>query len=210
MDISLSQLATLMLSVLGAYLLGSICTAVLVCRLMGLPDPRCQGSGNPGATNVLRTGNRVAALLTLLGDMFKGLVPVLVVRVLGGEEGLVGAVAVAVVLGHMFPAFFHFQGGKGVATLMGVLFGIAPLLGLAWSLTWLLVAVLFRYSSLAALVATLLSPVYTYVLLASPALSLAMVVLVVAIFWRHRDNLRKLINGTESRLGGGGGETQGG
>ena len=202
MDISLSHPVAVILSMAGAYLLGSISTAVLVCRMMGLPDPRSQGSGNPGATNVLRTGNRVAALATLLGDMLKGLVPVLVAELLGANEWLIGAVAVAVVLGHMFPVFFGFQGGKGVATLMGVLFGITPLLGLVWAGTWLVVAGLTRYSSLAALVATLLTPVYTHLLLGSPGLTLAMGILVVAIFWRHRDNVRKLLDGTESRLGG--------
>lgn len=201
MDMLLSYAVTVGLVMLGAYLLGSVSTAILVCRMMGLADPRTQGSGNPGATNVLRGGSRFAALITLLGDMLKGLLPVLAAQLGSRDERIVGAVAVAVVVGHMYPVFFRFQGGKGVATFMGVLFGIDPILGGGWSLTWLLVAALFRYSSLAALTATLLTPLYTYLLLESPWLTLAMAVLAMAIFWRHRGNIHQLLTGAEPRLG---------
>ncbi|MDO5652780.1 MAG: glycerol-3-phosphate 1-O-acyltransferase PlsY [Brachymonas sp.] len=194
-----------------AYLLGSLSFAVIVSRLMGLHDPRSYGSGNPGATNVLRSGNKVAAVLTLLLDALKGWLAVFVVQQWGVRWGL-GTSAVALAglgafLGHLYPVFFRFQGGKGVATAAGVLFGFSPWLGLATALVWLLTAVVSRYSSLAALVAALaLAPVYWLGgqqgwWLAQPAVMLACLAMAGLLIWRHRQNIQRLLAGQESRLG---------
>ncbi|HEY5789789.1 MAG TPA: glycerol-3-phosphate 1-O-acyltransferase PlsY, partial [Gammaproteobacteria bacterium] len=148
------------LMVLVAYLLGSLSSAVIVCRLAGLPDPRSGGSGNPGATNVLRLGGKRLAAVTLLGDLLKGLLPVLAARLLGVEPALLGVIALAAFLGHLYPLFFGFRGGKGVATALGVLLGLDWVVGLATLLTWLAVALLSRYSSLSSLVATALAPAW--------------------------------------------------
>ena len=194
-----------------SYLLGSLSFAVIVSKFMGLSDPRSYGSKNPGATNVLRSGNKKAAVLTLLFDAVKGWVPVVWVLQHGApfglSEGTAAAAGLAAFLGHLYPVFFKFQGGKGVATALGVLMGVSPLLGLLVALTWLGIAWFFRYSSLAALLAAILAPVY-YALLADVlwwsfngatlALLCAMGVLLV---WRHRDNVNRLIAGTESKLG---------
>ena len=184
-----------------AYLLGSVSSAIITCKLMGLPDPREQGSGNPGATNVLRIGGKKAALFTLTGDMLKGLVPVAVANVLNVNDSVLGSVALAAVLGHLYPLYFGFQGGKGVATTWGALLGIHWVLGLVWVFTWLLVAALFRISSLSALIATTLTPLYSYWLLSSPWLTVLNAVIAALIIWRHRTNIRNLIEGTESRIG---------
>jgi glycerol-3-phosphate acyltransferase PlsY len=167
---------------------------------MGLPDPRNQGSGNPGATNVLRTGGKKAAMITLLGDALKGLVPVAAARFVGLSDPMLGVVALAAVGGHLYPLYFGFRGGKGVATTLGALFGMSWLLGLVWVLTWVAVAAMFRFSSLAALVAMVLTPVYVRWLLGSTPLTLVMVALAALIVWRHRSNLRNLIAGTETRI----------
>jgi glycerol-3-phosphate acyltransferase PlsY len=194
-----------------SYLLGSLSFAVIVSKFMGLSDPRSYGSKNPGATNVLRSGNKKAAVLTLLFDAVKGWVPVVWVLQQGApfglSEGTAAAAGLAAFLGHLYPVFFRFQGGKGVATALGVLMGVSPLLGLLVALTWLGIAWFFRYSSLAALLAAILAPVY-YALLADVlwwsfngatlGLLCAMGVLLV---WRHRDNVNRLIAGTESKLG---------
>jgi glycerol-3-phosphate acyltransferase PlsY len=194
-----------------SYLLGSLSFAVIVSKFMGLSDPRSYGSKNPGATNVLRSGNKKAAVLTLLFDAVKGWVPVVWVLQHGApfglSEGTAAAAGLAAFLGHLYPIFFRFQGGKGVATALGVLMGVSPLLGLLVALTWLGIAWFFRYSSLAALLAAILAPVY-YALLADVlwwsfngatlGLLCAMGVLLV---WRHRDNVNRLIAGTESKLG---------
>lgn len=194
-----------------SYLIGSLSFAVIVSRLMGLSDPRSYGSKNPGATNVLRSGNKKAAVLTLLFDAVKGWVPVVWVlqhgAAFGLSEGTAAAAGLAAFLGHLYPIFFRFQGGKGVATALGVLMGVSPLLGLGVALTWLGVAWFFRYSSLAALLAAVLAPVY-YALAADvfwwnfhgPVFGLlcAMGILLV---WRHRDNVNRLLAGTESKLG---------
>ena len=196
--------------VLGSYLLGSLSFAVIVSRLMGLSDPRSYGSKNPGATNVLRSGNKKAAIFTLLFDAIKGWVPVFWVVQYGAAYGLndstAAAAGVAAFMGHLFPVFFRFQGGKGVATALGVLMGVNPLLGLAIALTWIAVAWFFRYSSLAALMAAILAPVY-YALggdvvwpLQSPMLGL-LCVMGIFLVWRHRDNVNRLLAGTESKLG---------
>jgi acyl phosphate:glycerol-3-phosphate acyltransferase len=188
-----------------AYLLGSLSFAVIVSRVMGLSDPRSYGSGNPGATNVLRSGNKKAAVLTLLFDALKGYVPVLLVGLYGERfglgEGTVALVGVAAFVGHLWPVFFRFKGGKGVATAAGVLLAFNPWLGLALLLTWVAVAVLSRYSSLAALIAALLAPVYQLIGWGGGPLVVATVVMSVLLIWRHAPNIQKLLAGTESRLG---------
>ena len=194
--------------ILLAYLIGSVPFAVVVSKLMGLQDPRSYGSKNPGATNVLRTGNKTAAALTLLGDAAKGWFAVWLAQRLapGITPGPLAAVAVAAFLGHLYPVFFGFKGGKGVATALGVLLGISGWLGLATALTWVIVAVFFRYSSLAALVASVFAPVY-YVLCsgivwdAETPITAAIVVMAILLVWRHRENIQRLIAGKESRLG---------
>ncbi|MFM8898866.1 MAG: glycerol-3-phosphate 1-O-acyltransferase PlsY [Burkholderiales bacterium] len=188
-----------------AYLLGSLSFAVIVSRLMGLGDPRSYGSGNPGATNVLRSGNKLAAILTLVLDALKGYLPVLAV-VLWGEryglgEGSAAAVGVAAFLGHLWPVFFRFQGGKGVATAAGVLFGLNPLLGLATLLTWAIVAFFTRYSSLAAMASAVFAPFYQLLIWDAGPIAIAAVVMGLLLVWRHSANISKLMAGTESRLG---------
>lgn len=189
-----------LLLIVGAYLLGSISTAIITCQIMNLPDPRELGSGNPGATNVLRTGGKFAAFVTLLGDMLKGLIPVSIAKLGGADEATLGMVALSAVIGHLYPLYFGFKGGKGVATLWGVLFGMSWLLGLVWAVSWGLMAMLFRISSLAALVATSLTPLYTYWILSSKWLVISTTLLAILVIWRHRSNLRNLLNGVESRI----------
>ena len=198
------------LAAVAAYLVGSLAFAVIVSRVMGLSDPRTFGSKNPGATNVLRSGNKAAAVVTLLLDALKGLVPVLLVRLFGEPYGLgdgtVAMVGLAAFLGHLFPVFFRFHGGKGVATFIGVVFGIHWGLGLATGLTWIIIAFFFRYSSLASLVAAVFAPVY-YLMgnrmawYAEKEIALALAVMAALLWWRHRENLKRLVAGTESRLG---------
>ena len=194
---------------LASYLLGSLSFAVIVSRLMGLDDPRRYGSGNPGATNVLRSGNKTAAILTLLLDAVKGWVPVvLALAWQGGPDGMVLAAlcGLGAFVGHLYPVFFGFAGGKGVATAAGVLLGLHPLLGLGVLGSWLLIAVFFRYSSLAALVAAVFAPVWFWLGggLWWPAplpAGLAVLLMAVLLIWRHRENIRRLLAGTESKLG---------
>ena len=198
------------LAALLAYLAGSLSFAVIVSRLMHLDDPRSYGSGNPGATNVLRSGNKIAAALTLLFDGLKAFIPLWCVQQYGVEFGLAGgtvaAVAMAAFLGHLFPVFFRFKGGKGVATAIGASFGIHPLLGVATGLTWLIIAYFFRYSSLAALVAAVFTPVY-YLLCdgvawrSEPAVTVALGLIAGLLLWRHRANIGRLINDTEPKIG---------
>jgi acyl phosphate:glycerol-3-phosphate acyltransferase len=189
-----------------AYLLGSLSFAVIVSRAMGLSDPRSYGSGNPGATNVLRSGNKAAAVLTLVFDALKGYVPVLLVLLYGEphglEEGAMALVGLAAFLGHLWPVFFKFKGGKGVATAAGVLLAFNPWLGLATLLTWIVIAVFFRYSSLAALVAAVFAPFYQLLIWGPSALTGAIVVMSALLIWRHRSNIQKLMAGTEGKLGG--------
>jgi len=184
-----------------AYLLGSVSTAVLTCRLMGLPDPRTLGSGNPGATNVLRHGGKKAALITLLGDMLKGLVPVLLAKALGASLLVQALVGLAAFLGHLYPVFFGFKGGKGVATTLGVLLGLSGWLGLAVLGTWLAMAALFRISSLSALTASVLAPLYCQLLLGEWRVTVVITLIAALLIWRHRSNIRNLIQGTEDRIG---------
>ncbi len=185
-----------------AYLLGSISTAIIVCKIMRLPDPRSQGSGNPGATNVLRVGGKKAAAITLFGDMLKGLIPVLFAHYLELDMLTLALTGGAAFIGHLYPVFFGFKGGKGVATLLGVLFGFSWMLGLATSVTWLVVAKVFKLSSLAALIATALAPVYLYFIIpqAKPLL-IVTVIMVIILFWRHKSNIQKLLSGSESSIG---------
>jgi len=189
-----------------AYALGSISFAVVVSTAMGLPDPYTHGSKNPGATNVLRTGNKLAAVLTLLGDAAKGWVAVTIARVVLGDPAsesnnmLLGFVAIAVFLGHLYPIFHGFKGGKGVATAAGILFAISWVLGLATLGTWLIVAFFMRYSSLAALCAAVFAPLYFSFLFGVQPMSFAILIMSLFLIYRHRSNIRNLMNGTETRL----------
>ena len=198
------------IAALAAYLVGSLAFAVIVSRLMGLSDPRTFGSRNPGATNVLRSGSKPAAVITLLLDALKGFVPVLLVRLYGRqwglEEGTVALVALAAFLGHLYPVFFRFQGGKGVATFIGAVFGVHWLLGVGTGLTWLIIAFFFRYSSLASLVAAAFAPVYYLIgdriqWYAEASVAAALFVIAGLLAWRHRENIGRLLEGKESRLG---------
>jgi len=200
-----------LVAVLAAYLIGSLSFAVIVSRLMGLNDPRNYGSKNPGATNVLRSGNKAAAVATLLLDGLKGWLPMALVtwfgRDYGLREGTLAAVGLAAFIGHLYPVFFRFQGGKGVATAAGVLFGVHWVLGLATLATWVIVAFFSRYSSLASLACALFAP--WYYLLGDRAfwhvdktMTLAIAVMSAFLAFRHRENIGKLLKGTESRLGG--------
>ena len=193
------------LATLAAYLIGSLSFAVIVSRLMGLNDPRSYGSGNPGATNVLRSGNKAAAVLTLLLDALKGFVPVLLVKLYGAQfgldEGTLALVALAAFVGHLWPVFFRFKGGKGVATAAGVLLGLNPWLGVATLATWIVIAAFTRYSSLAALVAALFAPFYQVLIWGGGPIAVAVFAMGALLVWRHRANIQKLLNGTESRLG---------
>jgi glycerol-3-phosphate acyltransferase PlsY len=188
-----------------AYLIGSISFAVVMSRAFGISDPRTYGSKNPGATNVLRSGNKKAAIATLIGDAAKGWFAVwLALRLadrFGVDETGIALVAIAVFIGHLWPVFFKFVGGKGVATALGVLIGIHPLLGLAVLVTWLLVAYLSRYSSLAALVAAVCAPVYYGIALGADAILAAIVVMSALLLWRHAGNISNLLAGKESKIG---------
>ncbi len=197
-------------AVLGAYLLGSLSFAVIVSRVMGLSDPRTFGSKNPGATNVLRSGSKTAAVVTLLLDAAKGWLPVVLVRWFGKpyglEDGTLALVGLAAFLGHLFPVFFKFEGGKGVATALGVLLGVHWGLGLATLLTWVIIAFFFRYSSLASLVAAVFAPVYLIFGDGSAwyfgkSVTAALFAMSALLIWRHAANITRLVKGTESRLG---------
>jgi glycerol-3-phosphate acyltransferase PlsY len=185
----------------AGYLFGSISTAIIVCRMMGLPDPRTEGSRNPGATNVARLGGKKAAALTLFGDMLKGLLPVVIAHLLGADATVLAGTALAAFLGHLYPVFFGFQGGKGVATALGVTFGLHWPVGLLTAGTWLGMALLFRYSSLAALTSALAIPAGFAWLWPEPVLVGAMVVMVVLLYWRHRSNIANLLGGREDKIG---------
>ena len=198
------------LAVLAAYLVGSLSFAVIVSRAMGLNDPRTFGSKNPGATNVLRSGSKAAAIVTLLLDAFKGWLPVMLVKWFGAAHGLgdgtMAMVGLAAFLGHLFPVFFRFEGGKGVATALGVLLATSWILGVAIGLTWLLVAYLSRYSSLSSLLAAVLAPVYYIfgdgvVWAMDKSVVLSTAVMSLLLIWRHAENIGRLAKGTESKLG---------
>jgi glycerol-3-phosphate acyltransferase PlsY len=186
--------------VLG-YLSGSLSTAIVVCRLMGLPDPRSEGSRNPGATNVLRIGGKKAAVITLIGDFLKGLIPVFLAKLAGVGDLGIALTALATFLGHLYPVFFGFEGGKGVATSFGAILGLSPWVGLAALGTWLVMAALARISSLSALTASVLTPVYLW-LFDLPGIYVATVLIMVGfLVWRHRSNIRNLLDGTEKKIG---------
>nr|PZN02045.1 MAG: glycerol-3-phosphate acyltransferase [Pseudomonadota bacterium] len=191
--------------ILTAYLLGSLSFAILVSKLMGLPNPRSYGSGNPGATNVLRTGNKKAAALTLLGDAGKGWLAVFLAQQFawrfGVGDGVIAGVALAVFVGHLYPIYFGLRGGKGVATAGGILLALDWRVGLGTLATWLIIAFFFRYSSLAALVAAVFAPFYTALILGADAYIACTTAIAALIIWRHRSNIRKLLDGTESRIG---------
>jgi glycerol-3-phosphate acyltransferase PlsY len=187
--------------IVAAYLVGSVSTAVLVCRLWGLPDPRAEGSGNPGATNVLRLGGRSPAALTLLGDALKGALPVLAAKALAAPALVLGAVMLAAILGHLFPIFFRLKGGKGVSTTLGAATALAWPVGLAMALTWLLIALLFRYSSLSSIAALLFAPFYFAYFGHPPALIACAAAISALLIYRHAGNIRRLLSGTEGRIG---------
>ena len=199
------NLLAIALALIAAYLVGSLSFAVLVSRAMGLADPRSYGSRNPGATNVLRSGNRAAAVLTLAFDVLKGYVPVLLCLLFGPRFGLgetaAAFVGLAAFVGHLWPVFFRFQGGKGVATAAGVLMALNPWLGVAALATWVIIAAFFRYSSLASLVAALFAPFYQALIWGLEPSILALAAMSLLLVWRHEGNIRKLLAGTESRLG---------
>jgi len=186
--------------IIVAYLFGSISTAIIVCKMMGLPDPRSIGSGNPGATNVLRLGGKKPAAITLLGDFIKGLIPVLVAQYLAVNTQTLALVGMAAFLGHLYPVFFHFKGGKGVATMLGVMFGFSWMVGLATASTWFFIAKILKISSLSALVATLLAPFYVWWLAPSQPLIIITAIMTVMLYWRHRSNIRNLISGREGKM----------
>ena len=186
--------------IIVAYLLGSISSAIIVCRLMSLPDPRTLGSNNPGATNVLRLGGKKAAALTLIGDMLKGFIPVLGANLLGVKPSVLALVSIAVFLGHLYPIFFGFKGGKGVATALGIQFGLDWQIGGSVALIWLLIAKGSNISSLAALVSMALAPLIIWFFWPAPALILMQLLLSSILFWRHRTNIRDLISGVEGKI----------
>ena len=189
----------------AAYLVGSLSFAVIVSRFMGLADPRSYGSGNPGATNVLRSGNKVAAVLTLVFDALKGYAPVAVAlwakERMGLSDVAVALVGLAAFLGHLWPVFFKFQGGKGVATAAGVLLALNPLLGVATLATWIIIAAFFRYSSLASLAAAVFAPFYDLLIWGGGDDMVALLPMCLLLIWRHEGNIRKLMAGTESKIG---------
>lgn len=184
-----------------AYLLGSVSTGVVVARLFGLQDPRATGSKNPGATNLLRYGGKLAAVLTLTGDILKGVVAILVARAFTDDAAILALAGLAVFVGHLWPVFFGFHGGKGVATALGVWLALNPWVGLLLIVTWLVVAVLSRYSSLSALAAAVAAPLYVYLLMPQPAYFAMMVVMSALLIFRHRVNIRRLLAGTETKIG---------
>jgi len=181
----------------GAYLLGSVSSAIIVCKVMGLQDPREQGSKNPGATNVMRIAGKKAAAITLLGDMLKGLIPVLIAKLMGSDATLLALVGLAAFFGHLFPVFFGFKGGKGVATSLGLLSGFSWIIGGLVLGTWLLVYKLFKISSLSALVAAVIAPLYVWFISGSIELTGSTFIISSVLVWRHKKNIQQLIEGTE-------------
>jgi glycerol-3-phosphate acyltransferase PlsY len=184
-----------------SYLTGSISSAIIVCKLMHLPDPRTQGSRNPGATNVLRLGGKKAAIITLLGDVLKGVLPVLIAKWCGFDAPALALIAFAAFIGHLFPVFFRFEGGKGVATAIGCLLALNWPAGLCWLATWGVMALLFRYSSLASLTASLLAPLYIWLFTGNLIWTDAIILMSLILIYRHRSNIAKLIRGEESKIG---------
>lgn len=182
-----------------AYLLGSISSAIITCKLFGYPDPRTLGSGNAGATNVLRIAGKKLAILTLIFDALKGFVAVMIARTLGLDNFVLGIVALAAFLGHLYPIFFKFKGGKGIATGLGVMLALSPELGGMVIITWILIAAIFRYSSLAAIVAFVLAPIYAF-LLTNRQYVIALFIITLFILWRHRTNIKRLLQKIEPKI----------
>ena len=191
------DIAFITILVIFAYLLGSISTAIITCKLMGLPDPRTEGSENPGATNVHKIGGKKAAVITLVGDLSKGLIPVLIGVLLGADELILSVIAMAAFVGHLYPVFFAFRGGKGVATAFGVILGLSWPVALAILITWLSVYYLFKLSSLSALVTALVTPLYFYFIDGSITFTVMAGILSALLILRHRSNIEKIIDGTE-------------
>jgi len=189
------------LFIIIAYLLGSFSSAVIVCHVMGYEDPRTLGSGNPGATNVLRHGGKKAAIITLVLDILKGVVAILMTKFITDSALILALSALAVFLGHLYPVFFNFKGGKGVATALGILVTLAWSVGLAALATWLIIAFSFRYSSLAALTTAMLTPVYMFYFTGVLEYILLATIIAILMLWRHRRNIRNLLNGTEGKIG---------
>ena len=188
------------LLIFSAYLLGSVSAAIIVCKTLGLSDPRTGGSGNPGTTNVMRLYGKKAAFLTLVGDIFKGIIPVLLAKVIVNSEFIIAICGLAAFLGHIFPIYFKFEGGKGVATLIGILFATHWLLGVSYIITWILTALIFRYSSLAALIAALPIPIYSYFIEHNNQYAISFAVIAIFLFWRHKPNIYNLLNGKEDKI----------
>jgi len=197
MDLSMTELGL----IVSAYLIGSISSAIIVCRLMGLPDPRSEGSNNPGATNVLRIGGKKAAAITLLGDMLKGVLPVAVGHLFDVSTLTFALAAMAAFLGHLYPVFFGFKGGKGVATALGTQFGLHWGIGLAVAGIWLFMAKVVKISSLSALVSMALAPVIIYWIWPADELIVMQIIMSIILFWRHKSNIQRLISGEESLIG---------
>jgi glycerol-3-phosphate acyltransferase PlsY len=197
MDLSMTELGL----IVAAYLIGSISSAIIVCRLMGLPDPRSEGSNNPGATNVLRIGGKKAAAITLLGDMLKGVLPVAAGHLLDVSTLTFALAAMAAFLGHLYPVFFGFKGGKGVATALGTQFGLHWGIGLAVAGIWLFMAKVVKISSLSALVSMALAPVIIYWIWPANELIVMQIIMSIILFWRHKSNIQRLISGEESLIG---------
>lgn len=187
--------------ILGGYLFGSISSAIVVCKLMGLPDPRTQGSNNPGATNVLRFGGKKAAAIALFGDTIKGVIPILIARLLDADNNTLMYVGFAAFIGHLYPVFFGFRGGKGVATAFGVFAALSWKVGLAVVGTWLLMAKIFKISSLSALTAAVLTPLYVWWLTDEPRWVGVTIIMTALLIWRHRSNIRNLVSGAEDTIG---------
>ena len=188
------------LLIFSAYLLGSVSAAIIVCKTLGLSDPRTGGSGNPGTTNVMRLYGKKAAFLTLVGDIFKGIIPVLLAKVIVNSEFIIAICGLAAFLGHIFPIYFKFEGGKGVATLIGILFATHWLLGVSYIVTWILTVLIFRYSSLAALIAALPIPIYSYFIVHNNQYTISFAVIAIILFWRHKPNIYNLLNGKEDKI----------
>jgi len=187
-------------TIIFAYLLGSVSSAIVICKILHLPDPRNQGSGNPGATNVLRFGGKKAAIATLIGDVLKGVIPVLIARWLHVSDTTLALVAFAAFVGHLYPIFFRFQGGKGVATAFGCMIALSWPVGLLLAATWLITAIVFRYSSLAALVTAILAPFYTFYF-TNAIFTVMVIAMSLLLLYRHRKNIRNLMTGQESKIG---------
>lgn len=185
-------------AVLG-YLTGSLSSAIIVCKILNLADPRTVGSKNPGTTNVLRLGGKKAAIIVLIGDVLKGVTPVLIAKFLGLHDAALAWVGICAFLGHIYPVFFHFKGGKGVATAVGVILALSPPVALLLTLTWILVAKISRYSSLAALTATVLAPIYTSFITKGAYLP-GIIFMCIVLLIRHRENITRLREGTESKI----------